>query len=229
MPRKPRVSIDAVVTFRHQGKPVLVTVQHAQWLGGDKMRYTWKTEDGQTFQTDGVPKDMKVLADPGRRGIRQAMRHPGAEKMTLRKRMIRLAYQNPWIRPHLLPILQKLAAAIEVVEYKGRKYELVWSGNTRYGNKAKLKFLNGDKEFWVPLEAIQRSPSTPSRSTPSAGKPSAQQLSYAKRLLAKTSISDWRDTDMGQGFPKPSAEELDTWSARDISALIDDLKELWGY
>lgn len=33
--------------------------------------------------------------------------------------------------------------------YKGRTYNLLWSGKTKYGRRAKLGFTNGTKEFWV--------------------------------------------------------------------------------
>jgi hypothetical protein len=33
--------------------------------------------------------------------------------------------------------------------YKGRAYQLLWEGNTRYGHRAHLRFLDGSKEFWV--------------------------------------------------------------------------------
>lgn len=38
--------------------------------------------------------------------------------------------------------------------YKGRKYKLLWSGETKYGRRAKLGFFDGSKEFWVAAEAI---------------------------------------------------------------------------
>jgi hypothetical protein len=39
--------------------------------------------------------------------------------------------------------------------YKGRKYKLLWSGPTRYGNRAKLGFFDGSKEFWVDESRIE--------------------------------------------------------------------------
>jgi hypothetical protein len=40
------------------------------------------------------------------------------------------------------------------VEYKGRRYRLVWAGKTQFGLKAKLAFMDASKEFWVDLQAI---------------------------------------------------------------------------
>lgn len=42
----------------------------------------------------------------------------------------------------------------QIAEYKGRKYRLAWRGTTKYGERAKLQFFDGSKEFWVPAEAI---------------------------------------------------------------------------
>lgn len=81
--RRPRVSIDAVVTFKHQGESVVATVQRTQFLGGTQMRYFWKTEDGRVIQTEGVPKDMKVLADPARI-VRRALQERMAARLASR-------------------------------------------------------------------------------------------------------------------------------------------------
>lgn len=35
------------------------------------------------------------------------------------------------------------------VRYKGKKYEMEYLGETKFGYRAKLKFLDGTKEFWV--------------------------------------------------------------------------------
>ena len=40
------------------------------------------------------------------------------------------------------------------VQYKGRSYYLVWSGPTRYGERAKLQYLDGTKEFWVNADEV---------------------------------------------------------------------------
>lgn len=35
------------------------------------------------------------------------------------------------------------------VEYNGRTYRLLWSGQTKYGRRAHLAFTDGSKDFWV--------------------------------------------------------------------------------
>ncbi len=62
--RKKRVSIDAVVTFKHLGKNVTVRVERTQWNGPkDPMTYIWKDNRGKTYQTEGLPTDLKVVSD----------------------------------------------------------------------------------------------------------------------------------------------------------------------
>jgi hypothetical protein len=39
--------------------------------------------------------------------------------------------------------------------YKGRTYRLLWSGNTSFGRRAKLQFMDASKIFWVNLDQIQ--------------------------------------------------------------------------
>lgn len=46
----------------------------------------------------------------------------------------------------------------DVVSYKGRSYRLLWSGSTKYGDRARLQFMDGSKDFWVDLGLV--SPAT---------------------------------------------------------------------
>ena len=62
--------------------------------------------------------------------------------------------------------------------YKGRKYSLLWKGRTKFGDRAKLAFPDGSKEFWVMLDAIElvegessNSPTPVDRGTCSCGLP----------------------------------------------------------
>lgn len=50
---------------------------------------------------------------------------------------------------------------MQVATYKGRKYKLAWSGKTKFGEKAKLQFFDGSKEFWVDLSLVEISASKP--------------------------------------------------------------------
>lgn len=73
----------------------------------------------------------------------------------LRSNLIRLAASKPAGSPERTALLGVLAGgSLGVVEYKGRKYNLLWKGKTKYGPRAKLQFLNGPKEFWVDLSLI---------------------------------------------------------------------------
>lgn len=42
----------------------------------------------------------------------------------------------------------------DIVQYKGKSYRLLWSGPTRYGDRAKLEFMDGSKQFWVDLSKV---------------------------------------------------------------------------
>jgi hypothetical protein len=45
---------------------------------------------------------------------------------------------------------------VKTCKYKGREYELKWSGTTKFGERAKLLFIdNPDHDgFWAPIDAI---------------------------------------------------------------------------
>ena len=43
----------------------------------------------------------------------------------------------------------------QVAMYKGRKYPLLWQGDTRYGRRAKLGFWDGSREFWVDASLVR--------------------------------------------------------------------------
>jgi hypothetical protein len=47
---------------------------------------------------------------------------------------------------------------LAVVRYKGKPYNMVWRGKTPYGERAKLQFMDGSKEFWVDVAQIEESP-----------------------------------------------------------------------
>jgi len=42
----------------------------------------------------------------------------------------------------------------QTATYKGRKYRLVWMGATKYGQRAKLQFFDGSREFWADAAAV---------------------------------------------------------------------------
>ena len=48
-------------------------------------------------------------------------------------------------------------------EYKGHTYVLAWRGETAYGNRARLMFLDRSKEFWVDLNLIKEVSEPPKR------------------------------------------------------------------
>ncbi len=43
---------------------------------------------------------------------------------------------------------------MKLADYKGRPYRLEFKGRTKFGDKAKLAFLDGSKEFWVDAALI---------------------------------------------------------------------------
>ena len=85
--------------------------------------------------------------------------------------------------------------------------------------------------------AEKRGETTPQRSAPSGGGgarpsgggPSEKQLHYARSLIRRMTPSHWHDSDYGQGTSHvPTSDELQRWSARDLSALIDDMRDSLG-
>lgn len=48
----------------------------------------------------------------------------------------------------------KMEDKMEIAVYKGRKYKLVWRGQTKYGERTKLAFFDGSKEFWVSSDLV---------------------------------------------------------------------------
>jgi hypothetical protein len=47
------------------------------------------------------------------------------------------------------------------VRYRGHSYWLIWSGNTKYGHRAHLSFLDESKTFWCDADAVEGLPSAP--------------------------------------------------------------------
>jgi len=46
------------------------------------------------------------------------------------------------------------AAQPKRVTYKGRTYNLLWSGPTKHGDRAHLQFTDGSKDFWVDAHLV---------------------------------------------------------------------------
>lgn len=46
------------------------------------------------------------------------------------------------------------AGASRTVTYKGRPYRLLWQGQTKYGERAHLQFVDGSKDFWVDASLV---------------------------------------------------------------------------
>lgn len=70
---------------------------------------------------------------------------------------------------------------------------------------------------------------TPARGSWSEHKPSAapkkaspRQIDYALSLMDRGS---WEDSDMGQGFWQPSRRDLESMTAAEVSAIIDDMRD----
>jgi len=61
--RKKKVSVDAIIEFKHEGKKVVAKMVSSVWSGGGDMAYTWMTSKGETIETAGVPKPFKVISD----------------------------------------------------------------------------------------------------------------------------------------------------------------------
>ena len=57
--------------------------------------------------------------------------------------------------------------------YKGRRYQLLFNGKTKFGDRARLKYLDGSKEFWCDSRLITLADSGAVGDTPLGSKPSA--------------------------------------------------------
>jgi hypothetical protein len=47
-----------------------------------------------------------------------------------------------------------MTAASVTAQYKGRKYRLLWMGQTKFGQRAHLQFFDGTKDFWVDASLV---------------------------------------------------------------------------
>jgi len=61
------------------------------------------------------------------------------------------------------------AAQPRRVNYKGRSYNILWSGPTKHGERAHLQFIDGSKDFWVDAHLVSGA-SLPSKSSVPSGK-----------------------------------------------------------
>lgn len=54
---------------------------------------------------------------------------------------------------------------------------------------------------------------------------SDRQIQYVMTLLRRIGPRGWHDSDAGQGMGMPSEADLRKWDAKDVSWLIDSLKQ----
>jgi hypothetical protein len=80
--------------------------------------------------------------------------------MSLRSSVIRLAHDDPTLRPHLLSLLVA-SKPEQLAKYKGKTYRVLFLGPTKYGERARLQFMDGSKDFWVDARLVDVVKGTP--------------------------------------------------------------------
>jgi hypothetical protein len=146
----------------------------------------------------------------------------------LRHQLIRLAASYPAGSQLRSTLISLVAASMPIgkAKYKGKIYNLLYAGPTKVGDRAKLQFLDGSKDFWVDLNLIEKLPAGGSNGG-GTGRASDAQVNFALKLIQRASRGGgWFDTDMGDaGMKPPSERELRNMSSKEISVLIDSLKD----
>jgi hypothetical protein len=80
--------------------------------------------------------------------------------MSTRQQVIRLAASLEPAHPLRVALVSLLAAdrPIGKAKYKGKTYNLLFMGPTKYGERARLQFLDGTKDFWVDAGLVEKLP-----------------------------------------------------------------------
>jgi len=90
-----------------------------------------------------------------------------------------------------------------IVEYKGKPFTLVWSGQTKFGRRAKLALMDGSSEFWVDAAAVAggsgAAPSRVASGTAVKGMASPKQVAALRRMLARLGNVYMFDSSSGNG------------------------------
>jgi hypothetical protein len=50
--------------------------------------------------------------------------------------------------------MKRNLATADTVIYKGRRYGVLFIGNTKYGPRAHLEYLDGTKDFWIDADLV---------------------------------------------------------------------------
>ena len=76
------------------------------------------------------------------------------------------------------------------VGYKGHEYKLKWSGDTKFGYRAILLYLDGSKEFWVDANAVTTNEAQPEEpaTPPSANEHPAPRFSATPKAAQPCSL-----------------------------------------
>jgi hypothetical protein len=58
------------------------------------------------------------------------------------------------VERRLVDARRRPRVASGTVTYKGKPYRLMWRGTTKYGERARLQFMDGSKDFWVDAHLV---------------------------------------------------------------------------
>jgi hypothetical protein len=86
--------------------------------------------------------------------------------------------------------------ATKTATYKGKTYRLEFLGQTKFGRKAKLAFLDGSKEFWVDAALVTECDSSSATRT------------------AKSSRSQYPRTGCSCGSRDGIIQDSDCWTCK---------------
>lgn len=158
-------------------------------LDGEK-RYYVKLTENSTIPPLSVPPEpsQEKPADPRSQrrtsGMGQAPGGEALEKLRAQKAERAAKKQPPppptppaTPKPAPPPKAKKapLPSKGEVVSYKGKKFRVGYAGKTKFGQRVKLEFLDGDGEFWVDPKNLDggENPLPPNPPKPQTPKPQA--------------------------------------------------------
>lgn len=92
-------------------------------------------------------------------------------------------------------------------EYKGKKYVVLWAGQTRYGRRAHLQFGDGSKDFWVDESKIRilAALATHGQTRPSAAAAPVVEEVSLEELKSRLDATKTRKDQTGSPFVRQPA------------------------
>lgn len=192
-----------------------------------QVEYAWSLLSKVDWDRSGISKNFRGMREKPDKAFLSKMSTPRLSKL------IDVLKSYVASNPHSVVTPQASGATPRQKEYIWEQFQrlgeydfIVVTGIGRLDLEKRLNSWTSNEASKIisKLKDAEKSRARSQRNqTPGRGA-TPRQVDYAMNLLRRLGPDGWFDSDWGQGMSMPTRGDLESWSSRDVSALIDSLK-----